>query len=204
MRTLRLGTAIARAWGLHRMALAVMVTVLGWWSVRGALPVPGRLDVRNVVWPLLPAVLAAVTPSTASVVYRDLERSSGRALVTSRIAVVAILLTCSALLTAVAAIWYPWSLVGRNLALLVGVALLGTVLAPNWARGMLPVLLAIGTWLIGSPPPGWQPPGWAILLHPEGSETAAGWAVALLLAGAVSYVALETPVMGPAGGDASG
>jgi hypothetical protein len=146
----------------------------------------GRTGVEAILWPLSPVLLAAVVPASTAWRGRPLERTArrgllplaGRHLLALGVAAGAVALTVPDDQLTVTA---------RNLAGLVGLALLGArVLAIEVAWSPL-VLLGAVTWLFGTEAGGRARP-WALLLAEPRHTPAAAVAAGVLAAGVLAHL----------------
>lgn len=188
--------AVARAWGIDRVLAAVVATA-PLLMVSGPVGVPGRLGTVSLVWPLAPAVAAMAVPAGARAGFGWLETTSRRRPASLRaalagltfaavVALQAILVAVVHLLSADAGV--STAVLTRNWALLAGVALAGAGPGAAPAAWLGVAAVTSVTFFLGSAPPGFPIPGWAVLLARPGNTTAELVAGACLAAGAVIYV----------------
>jgi hypothetical protein len=184
--------AIVRVWRILGLVVAgALVGAVARWLPQ-PVEVPGRTGgVEWVLTPVLPTLVALAAWASFQAVHHPLERTSARPLRQRQAVVVAMALGigCAAALAGVG-----WSataaVVVRNLVLLVGLAAGASVLLPAGIGWIVVALPSAACWLLGAPPPGLEPPAWAVLLQPAGSVQA--WAIAGLVAaaGATAYLVL--------------
>jgi hypothetical protein len=187
-RPLRTSLAVARCQG----GAALVVGVVGVVAVAHVLPmeptlVPGRPDVRTVIWPLVPALAALAVPVGASARWRPWSLVTARPPWQGRMAFLATVAAAGLVTVALAPV--DRGVVARNLLLFDGLALAAVALTgrPTWALVLaVPVL----TWFTGVDPPDrirW----WAIPLRPPGDRQSWVVAVAVGLAGAALHLLLR-------------
>lgn len=195
-RRLSTAAAVARCSGGAALAAGALAVV----AVAAVAPidpvrVPGRLDVRTVVWPLVPALAALAVPVGAAARFRSWERAATRPQWHGRTAFVALVAVRTVALVAVVPL--DRAIVARNLLLFDGLALLVVLVVgrPTWTALVAAVAL---TWFAGVDPPStvrW----WAVPLLP--ADHVGAWATACLVAvvGAVGHAVLP-PGRSPGGG----
>lgn len=195
-RQARTALIVARAWRGARLLAAALLVVAVARLWRLPVDVPGRDGVAEVVWPLAPVVIAAVVPGCATTVAGDLERTAARG--PRRLAGLAILgLAAVAVLASFgggAGDRGMALVLGRNAALLAGIALLAVVAVPPGAAWVPVTLVPMLTWLHGARGVGVAPARWAWLLQPPSARPALLGSVALLVAGAGAFA-----LLGPCG-----
>ncbi|GIU98725.1 MAG: hypothetical protein KatS3mg014_0341 [Actinomycetota bacterium] len=170
-RRLTAALVVVRAWQGSGFAFTLAIGLAGFALVPSRpVPVPGREGVSSLLWPLVPVLPALAVPQVAGVVYREIERVSGKSSLGTR-------LGCAAIITSLLGLFclagwrFDLSVLCRNAAFLLGVALAGTVFSPSGA--WLPVtVIPMVMWLIGTQPGGAVDP-WAILLLPGSASGAA-------------------------------
>jgi hypothetical protein len=149
------------------------------------LAVFGQGDVRAVVWPLLPVILAAMVPASTSFCERALEQVCPRPWRELRVRSLAMVVGASAFVVVTSG--HDLVVVTRNTALLVGLAYLGTSLIPA-GLGWVPVVVYPSScWLLGTRSSGIHAP-WAVLLRPPGDPAATAAAAVVALAGVIAFV----------------
>lgn len=184
---------MARAWGLRQFGIALAAVIAFSVAWRGPVSVPGRRDVAELIWPLVPCLFALVVPTVAARAHTDQERCAPRRGWGRRLAFVTGLCGATVALATLLAIVHPFLVVARNTALLCGMSLAATVLLPASTRWIPVSFFPILSWLLGAPSPGNPPAGWAVLLHDASSGTAAWAAAACITIGAGLYVAIDRP-----------
>jgi hypothetical protein len=153
----------------------------------GPLAVPGRAGVFALVWPLVPAVGAAMLPSLLHrhrFVLREgaTPRTGHRHAADGAVFIVtqfALLATC---------IWFPTAILLRNSTMFIGfVALSAALLGARQA--WFPLVFAVAlTWLLGTGEGGTVRP-WALPLHGPGSSAAWAGAGMMAVLGTLALVA---------------
>lgn len=187
--------AVARAWSLPLLCSAVVVGAALLSLAREPIPVPGRGEVRALIWPLAAGPLAVVLPGAASVLHRPAERRARRRPACQRLAFLFLVGVLSLPLIFLGAHWFPLAVVGRNAAFLIGLALAAAALVPPGAAWLLPSLVILITWFL-SPRAGGQPPAdWSLLLQLGGVAWAALTSWLVLLVGLVLFVLVDRPVL---------
>jgi hypothetical protein len=146
--------------------------------------VPGRPDVRTVVWPLAPVLAALGVPTGAMLRFRSWERAAVRPAWHSRMAFVSLVALRS--MVVIAFVSVDRSTILRNLLLFDGLALLVTAMArrPIWTA--LLVVPAV-CWMAGTDARG-DPHAWAVPLLAPGHLGAAVVSGAVGVTGLVAYV----------------
>jgi hypothetical protein len=184
--------AIVRVWRVPGLVLAgALVGAVARWLPR-PVEVPGRTGgVEWVLTPVLPTLVALAAWASFQAVHHPLERMSARPLHQRQAAILVAALAAGCVAALVGVGWSATAAVMvRNQLLLVGFAAGATVLLPAGVGWIVVALPSAACWLLGAPPPGHEPPAWAVLLQPAGSAPA--WVVAGLVAaaGATAYLAL--------------
>jgi hypothetical protein len=176
------------AWGGPDLLLATAATlvVLHWWD--GPIAVPGRDDLRDVVWPLAPAVVAFAVLRVAALGDEDRIRLSSRGQRRLRSAIVALALVHLVPVAVSVGDGGRAEVLARNGLLFGGLALI----AHRSLRADLAwIPLALGpivTWLFGCRGAGRPPAAWALPLLPIGSSAAALGTLAAVALGGATYV----------------
>ncbi|MGH9039134.1 MAG: hypothetical protein ACRDZ3_02780 [Acidimicrobiia bacterium] len=190
----RAAWTVARVWGVRQVVAALAGTAVLATLWQGRIAVPMRRDVAEMIWPLAPCLLAFTVPSVAARAWTAEERVAPRSGWLHRLAFVGGVTGLAAAACAALAVLHPFSVLARNTAFLVGLALTGAVLLPASARWVPPVMVPISMWLLGGRPVGLEPAGWAVLLH-DGDSAVASWAAAVSFAvGLGLYVARTRPI----------
>lgn len=161
-----------------------------WWILpERALAVLARDDVFSVIWPLVPALLAASLPTAFTFDGRDLERASGRSAHSLRAMSLLLLLTASA--TIVVASPYDPATVARCTMVLVGLALISLTLLPRQVAWVPIAFYPAACWLLGTRSGG-DHAAWAVPLRQAGDPVAMRTAAVVAVLGAVLFVGLGT------------
>jgi hypothetical protein len=186
--TLSLWLVVARAWGGRQLAAGLALMAAMWVLPGSPVPVPGRGGIEAVVWPLAPTIVAAILAVVAAPATRDLELAAGRPIQLVKGGFVVAGLAGCAIASMVAVVATPLgsTIIWRNDALLVGLALGSAALLRPTMSWAPPVLLSIVTWLLG-PKLGGDVERWAVLLHPADSWPAAAASAIMLVAGCLLF-----------------
>lgn len=182
-----LARAVALRWGggAHVAALLASAALLRVWDA--PIDVPGRDDVRALVSPLVPVVVALVAADGSRVGRRDLERLSSIGDRNLRIGYCVAVLA-SLVVVALAGQESDRFVLLRNGLLLAGVGIGGaTVLSPSIAWPPV-VLLPMVCWLLGSRGVGVAPAPWAVLLLPDRSVAAGSAVLLVVVASVLAYL----------------
>jgi hypothetical protein len=177
---------VARGLGAGGPWAAAFVVAVFWrFLTPEPLAVFGQGDVRAVVWPLLPVVLAAMVPASTAFCERALEQVCPRPWRELRLRSLAMVMGAAALVVVTSG--HDLVVVTRNTALLVGLAYLGASLIPA-GLGWVPVVVYPSScWLLGTRSSGIHA-SWAVLLRPPDDPAATAAAVVVALAGVVAFV----------------
>ncbi|MBX3313205.1 MAG: hypothetical protein KF906_02705 [Actinobacteria bacterium] len=187
---IRQRVAVARALGGSAFALGGVGCLVAWWVLpERALAVLARDDVFSVIWPLVPALLAAGLPSAFAFDGRDLERASGRPAHSLRGRSLLLLTVTSS--AVVAASPYDSATVARCTMVLVGMGLVSLALLPRQVAWVPIALYPAACWLLGTRSGG-DHAAWAVPLRPPDDPVAMRTAVAAAALGLVLFVVLGT------------
>jgi hypothetical protein len=174
----------ARCWSVPALLGLCALAAACWVLVPGApVPIPAGGGVRSLLWPLVPVVACLGVPAVLGATDGDLERTSSRPAALLRLGALG---CCVAALGGVAALGvrFDATVIWRNTALLLAVAVVSTRLLPKAMRWQPLVLLPVLMWLLGTDEHRLIRP-WALLLLPGDRPAAMAISVAAFaLAGA--------------------
>lgn len=175
-----------RRWQLHRQAAVTAICGILWLSIPlGLYDVPARDGVQAALWPLVPALSAALLPAVLATGAEVLERmvphpARLRALTACLVAILAVGLACCGMAV-------DMGVALRNTILLTGLAFFGSWLLPPGAAWSLPALTPMVMWLVGTKLQGEAEP-WAVLLLPDSVGYTWGVAISAFIVGAIGYL----------------
>lgn len=166
-----------RRWHLGRQALVALLCALLWVATPLRLyDVPARDGVRGALWPMVPALYAALLPSVLATAAEVQERITPTA-TRLRALTTGVVLTLATALALTGALNDP-AVAFRNTLLLTGLAFAGPCLLPPAAAWTPPVAIPMIMWLIGTKPQARVEP-WSLLLLPGPVPYA--WAITILI-----------------------
>lgn len=173
-------------WHVHRLTAAALISGGLWLLIPTDMyDVPARDGVQAMLWPLAPALFAALLPTTLSTAAGAFERTVRnpirlRLLITGIASALALcVILCGASVSAPIAI--------RNTTFLIGLAFLGTAVLPAGASWTPPVFTPMVMWLTGSKATG-QAYSWAVLLLPADATYAWIASYTIAAAGLGAYI----------------
>ena len=176
---------VARVWGVATLAVGVVLEVAVVRFVRGPVGLPGRSELRSLLWPLAPVLPVSLLPGVLRRQRSDLDQTSPRSPPGRR----GVLVLSAAAVLASAVVVAPAAMRGvlaRNTLLLGAVAVATSGVASAEAGGIALVALGVASWFLGARPAGAAPATWAVLYQPAGGRPvplAAALVLALLSAG---------------------
>lgn len=185
---LRCGLVVARGLGAAPLVAGVVLAVaLARMLPQRPVVVLGRDGVVSVVWPLAPAVLAAMVPAATAFGSRWLERTTGRTRVGLRLRSIGL----SGLASGVMIAGSPLdpAITARSVAVLLGVAYLAVAVLPSAVAWVPIVLYPMACWLLGTRA-NEDHAAWAVPLRPIEDPAAQRSAVALAVLAVGTYLAL--------------
>lgn len=175
-----------RAWQFRMLLLAALLAAVAWTAVPSLpLGVPAREGVRSLLWPLVPTIYAAALPTVFEAGYREGELTSSRSHSSLRGSILGVILVLC-LASSAASYRFDIAIALRNSALLIGLALIATVLLPHVTSWLPAFIVPTATWLFGTDP-NENVACWAVLLQESKSPVASTAAVISLALGAVMY-----------------
>lgn len=185
---MRCRLVVARGLGASSLAAgAVLTVVVTRMLPQRAVTVLGREGVASVVWPLAPAVLAALVPAATAFGSRSLERTTGRSRVGLRLRSVGMAGLASGAVVAGSPL--DLAVTARSVAVLVGIAYLAVAVLPSGVAWTPIVLYPLSCWLLGTRP-NEDHAVWAVPLRPIGDQAAHRAAVVLVVLGVGAYLAV--------------